>query len=350
VNRAIAICCLASLCGSINFPPAAAAEATGQQRAQAAGRAILGTAAPRRAVTTIDGDVIDLGSLYAKKAVYLKFWATWCVPCREQMPHFQHTYETAGTDMAVIAIDVGFNDSVEAVRAYRKKLAISMPIVFDDGSLGAAFHLRVTPTHIVIGRDGRILYVGHLADKQLDAALLAARAAPAASTAPGPHVSANENANARPIGIGDLLPHRSLATLDGQHFELLRAAAPQRLTVLVFLSPWCESYLAASKPETAANCRSIREQFTALAGDPRVRWLGIASGLWANSEDLRKYRTENKVPIPLTLDASGDVFRAFRVNEVPTVLIADAGGRIVRRIEGSAAQDAAALRAAVDGS
>jgi hypothetical protein len=81
-----------------------------------------------------------------------------------------------------------------------------------------------------------------------------------------------------------------------------------------------------------------------------VRWLGIASGLWANSEDLRKYRTENKVPIPLTLDASGDVFRAFRVNEVPTVLIADAGGRIVRRIEGSAAQDAAALRAAVDGS
>jgi thiol-disulfide isomerase/thioredoxin len=350
VNRAIAICCLASLCGSINSLPAAAAEATGQQRAQAAGRAILGTAAPRRTVTTIDGDVIDLGSLYGKKAVYLKFWATWCVPCREQMPHFEHAYETAGSDMAVIAVDVGFNDSVEAVRAYRKKLAISMPIVFDDGSLGTAFHLRVTPTHIVIGRDGRISYVGHLADGELDAALLAARAAPAAPTAPGSHVSVSESANARPIGIGDLLPHRSLATIDGQRFELLHAAAPQRLTVLVFLSPWCESYLAASQPETAANCRSIREQFTALAADPRVRWLGIASGLWANSEDLRKYRTEHRVPIPLTLDASGDVFRAFRVNEVPTVLIADAGGRIVRRIEGSAAQDAAALRSAVDGS
>jgi thiol-disulfide isomerase/thioredoxin len=348
VNRAIAVCCLA-LCGTINFLPAAAAEATGQQRAQAAGRAILGTPAPRRAVTTIDGDVIDLGSLYGKKAVYLKFWATWCVPCREQMPHFEHAYQTAGSDMAVIAVDVGFNDSVEAVRAYRKKLAISMPIVFDDGSLGAAFHLRVTPTHIIIGRDGRISYVGHLADSELDAALLAARTAPAGATARGSQASANESANARPIGIGDLLPHRSLATLDGQRFEL-HAAAPQKLTVLVFLSPWCESYLAASKPETAANCRSIREQFTALAADPRVRWLGIASGLWANSEDLRKYRTENRVPIPLTLDASGDVFRAFRVNQVPTVLIADAGGRIVRRIEGSAAQDAAALRAAVDGS
>jgi hypothetical protein len=80
-----------------------------------------------------------------------------------------------------------------------------------------------------------------------------------------------------------------------------------------------------------------------------VRWLGIASGLWANSEDLRQYRAENKIAIPLTLDASGQVFRAFRVNNVPTVLIADAGGRLVRRIEGNAAQDAAALHTAIKG-
>jgi hypothetical protein len=86
-----------------------------------------------------------------------------------------------------------------------------------------------------------------------------------------------------------------------------------------------------------------------LAADPRLRWLGIASGLWANAEDLRKYRSEYKVTIPLTLDASGEVFRAFRVNDVPTVLIADAGGRLVRRIEGSATQNAAALRTAIDG-
>jgi len=109
-----------------------------------------------------------------------------------------------------------------------------------------------------------------------------------------------------------------------------------------------DSYLAATRPDASATCRSTREQFSALSGDPRLRWLGIASGLWANSQDLRQYRTQYKVTIPLTLDASGQVFRAFRVNEVPTVLIADAGGRIVRRIEGSAALDAAALRTAID--
>jgi thiol-disulfide isomerase/thioredoxin len=350
-----AICCLALFCCSAGVTPGLA-EVTGQQRAQEAGRAILGSPAPRLTLKTIDGDVIDLGSVYGKKAVYLKFWATWCVPCRQQMPHFEHAYETAGPDLAVIAVNVGFNDSIEAIQAYRKKLGITMPIVFDDGSLGAAFHLRVTPTHIVIGRDGRIQYVGHLADQELDAALMDARA-PARAAAhaadgsgthgAGTHGGAMAHDDPPPIGVGDLLPKESLRTLNGQRFEFRHGAAQPQLTVLVFLSPWCESYLATTRPEVSAACRSAREQFGALATDPRLRWLGIASGLWANAEDLRQYRAEYKVTIPLTLDASGEVFRAFRVNDVPTVLIADAGGRVVRRIEGSATQDAAALRTAV---
>ena len=341
-------CCFALLVGSLHATPLMA-EVSGQQRAQQAGRAILGAPAPRLVLKTIDGDSIDLGSLYGKKAVYLKFWATWCVPCRQQMPHFEHAYETAGPDMAVIAIDVGFNDSIDAIRAYRKKLGITMPIVFDDGSLGTAFHLRVTPTHIVIGRDGRIQFVGHLADQELDAALVAARSA----TARGPHAAVLASNDSAPIAVGDLLPKQTLHTLDGQRFEFQNGAvqngAPQKkLTALVFLSPWCESYLATTRPEVSANCRNMRAQWSALADDSRVRWLGIASGLWANAEDLRKYRTEYKVTIPLTLDASGAVFREFRVNDVPTVLIADAAGRIVRRLDGSATEDATALRAAVD--
>jgi thiol-disulfide isomerase/thioredoxin len=324
------------------------AEVSGEQRAQAAGRAILGAPAPRAVIKTIDGDSIDLGGLYGKKAVYLKFWATWCVPCRQQMPHFEHAYEAAGPEMAVIAIDVGFNDSIEAIRAYRKQLGLTMPIVFDDGSLGAAFRLRVTPTHIVIGRDGRIQYVGHLADKELDAALIAAREG--ARTPGTHHVTAAAVPNEAPaIAVGDLLPKRSLRTLDGQRFEFRQATATPKLTALVFLSPWCESYLATTRPEVSANCRNSRAQFTALATDPHVRWLGIASGLWANPEDLRQYRTQYRVTIPLTLDSSGQVFRAFRVNEVPTILIADADGRVVRRIEGGAAQDGAALRKVLDG-
>jgi thiol-disulfide isomerase/thioredoxin len=343
--RAMIICGVALLSCAVNAGRARA-EMTGQVRAQTAGRALLGTPAPRFALRTIDGDSIELGDLYGKKAVYLKFWATWCVPCREQMPHFQHVYETAGPDLAVIAIDVGFNDSVEAIRAYRKKLAITMPIVFDDGRLDAAFRLRVTPTHIVIGRDGRIQYIGHLANEELDQALLEARTVkPGRLRTAGGAIGNDVPA----ISVGDLLPKRSLRTLDGQRFEFLQGATERRPTVLVFLSPWCESYLATTRPEVADNCRNVRVQSDILSNDSHTRWLGIASGLWANTSDLDKYRAESKIAIPLTLDGSGELYRTFRVNNVPTVIIANGDGRIVRRIEGAEARDAATLRTAVKG-
>jgi len=191
----------------------AGAEITGQQRAEAAGHDLLGTPAPRLVLKTIDGDTIDLGGLYGKKAVYLKFWATWCVPCRQQMPHFQHTYETAGADLAVIAVNVGFNDSVEAIRKYQKQLGITMPIVFDgDAAIAGAFNVRVTPQHIVIGRDGRIRYVGHLADERLDAALIAARAPGTDRT----HGDAMRQAVAKSYRTGDPLPATTVRTLDGK--------------------------------------------------------------------------------------------------------------------------------------
>jgi peroxiredoxin len=320
------------------------AQVTGQQRAEAAGHDLVGSPAPRMVLKTIDGEAIDLGSLYGKKAVYLKFWATWCVPCRQQMPHFERTYESAGSDLAVIAINAGFNDSIDDVRTYRQQLGIKMPIVIDDGTLGAALNLRVTPQHVVIGRDGRIQYVGHLANERLDAAIQAARRAPATSA---------PNTNDRSAGVsktsryqpGDAAPQLSAKTLDGSQFTL-QEPAEQHPAVLVFLSPWCESYLETSRAAISASCREVRMQVDALAKThPQVRWLGIASGIWATKEDLGKYRADYKVTIPLTLDESGALFHTFQVRNVPTVIIIDAHGKIERRIEGSDARLPAEVQA-----
>ena len=82
-------------------------------------------------------------------------------------------------------------------------------------------------------------------------------------------------------------------------------------------------------------CREVREQVDALArASSSVRWLGIASGLWAVPRELEEYAAKFETPIPLTLDESGDWFRAFDVSDVPTVLVADANGRLVDRIDG----------------
>jgi len=279
--------------------------------------------------------------------VYLKFWATWCVPCREQMPHFERAYESAGPDLAVIAIDTGFNDSLDEVLQYRERLHIKMPIVLDDGAAGAAFKLRVTPQHVVIGRDGRIQYVGHLADAQLDAALVAARTSRA---------DAAPIAGASPRGVtpvlvryrpGDASPKWSPKTINGARVPLADPDS-RRPTLLIFLSPWCESYLATTRPALSQNCRLMRERVDALSAETSVRWLGIASGLWATETDLADYRKEHGVRMPLVLDASGRLFRAFEVMQVPTVLLIGPDGRLERRIDPKDFETAAALHAAVD--
>jgi peroxiredoxin len=322
---------------------AAAAQPTGQERAEAAGRGLVGSPAPALVVRTIDGESIDLGALYGKQAVYLKFWATWCGPCRAQMPHFKQIHASAGAGLAVIGIDTGFNDSLADVRAAIGELGLEMPTVIDDGRLAAAFNLRVTPQHVVIGRDGLIAYVGHLADEKLDGALRAAQSTPnsAGGRAGAPVPDAIER-----YGIGDTLPDFSAATLDGTAVRL-SDASERRPSVLMFLSPWCETYYAPqpaapssgasrpARPALAESCREVREQITSLAGrTPGVRWLGVASGLWSTPDELREYETEHALGIPLTLDESGEWFRAFDVIRVPTIVIADARGKIVRRVEG----------------
>ena len=309
----------------------AAHGASGQERAEDAGRELLGERAPALALKTIDGQPIDLESFYGRRPVYLKFWATWCVPCRQQMPHFEHSYETRGGELAVIAVNTGFNETASDVIAYRRALGLKMPIVIDDGRLARAFHLRVTPQHIVIGRDGRILYVGHLVDDALEHALAQALAEPAPGTAAMAAAPANAGVE-RTASRGEEETVASVTTLDGTVLSLTDPAGRQS-TVLLFLSPWCESYLAQSRPARAAACRSARERSERLARAGGARWIGIASGLWADRADLGEYRDKQHIAMPLSLDESGALFRHFHVSQVPIWVVLNPNGKVIRRIE-----------------
>ena len=304
------------------------ADTSGQQLAERAGQSLIGSPAPPLVLTTIDGQRIDLSKLYGHKAVYLKFWATWCVPCRQQMPHFEHTFENSGSDLAVIAVNAGFNDSIDDVKAYRESVGLKMPIVIDDGRLADALHLRVTPQHIVIGRDGRIVYIGHLVDERLETALQTARAEPVENVAAASDASVHTAA----LGIGARVPNLSLTAIDGTILSL-QDPASQRSTVILFMSPWCESYLAQTRPQRATACKRAREQSEQLVVHSGARWIGIASGLWATTEDLAEYRTQLGVTIPLALDESGALFRRFGVKDVPVFIVVNARGEITGRID-----------------
>jgi thiol-disulfide isomerase/thioredoxin len=319
--------------------PAYAAE--GEHLGEVAGAHLIGQPAPPVTVTTIDGEKIDLGALYGKKPVYLKFWATWCVPCRQQMPGFEKIYESLGDRVQIIAIDIGLSDDEASVRAYRKKFGLRMPIVIDDGLLGALFNLRVTPQHVVIGRDGRFEYMGHLADQRVDMALQKSLSEPASTPSAVGQLAANKPA----FKVGDVIRGLDAKTTTGSHVSLGRRR-DQRLLGLVFFSTWCESYLETSRPQTSKACRRDRVEVDRLAHDAGVSWLGIAGGLWSTAENVKEYQSTTKIKIPLALDQSGSLFRSFGVRDIPTIALIDSSGRVVRVLGPDDADISGAIRAA----
>jgi len=322
-------------------PAMAAAPTTGataakgpspEEVAESAGAPLIGKYAPAIALRTIDGKRIDLAKLYGKKPVYLKFWATWCVPCRLQMPHFENVQRTLGNDIQVVAIDAGFNETKQAVVDYRRTMGLTMPIVIDDGRLADALNLRITPQHIVIGRDGRILQVGHLADAKLDDALKQAIAEPPAKS----------GADAERIAISGHFQAPVLKTSTG---EPLKVADGTRPSVIFFFSPWCETYLKSSRPAMAEACLNQVQEVTRISRGSRARWLGVAAGLWAAPKDLAAYQKDHGLQMTLALDETGAFFRAYKIADVPSFVVIDGKGRVIGRTRQAEEANRIALQA-----
>jgi len=314
-----------ALCGLLHYGASATAAdndgGDGKQRAQRIGKKLIGQPGPAATLTSIDGQRIDLAALYGKRPVYLKFWATWCIPCREQSPGFEKIHQQYGKRIAVVAVNTGYSETEAAVRAFRAHYGLTMPVVIDDGSLGGQLDLRVTPQHIVIDADGRIVHVGHLDDMALhDALERVANTPPSAGGMPLAPQSAAKTA----FKVGDQVNGIKLTTLAGKTIAL-GAGKPR---ALVFFSPWCESYLRETRPATSAACEHVRLETEKLAKDRGVEWVGVSAPLWTSRAELAAYAKEKRTSIPLALDQNGEVFRAFGVRQIPTVVMIDAQGRV----------------------
>jgi len=97
---------------------------------------------------------------HAGKAILLNFWATWCVPCRHEMPFLQalHDAHAVAGDLAVIAVDV--DETAEVVAPYLAELGLTFPVGLDvDGRVADQYRIGTYPTTYLIGRDGRVMSI-----------------------------------------------------------------------------------------------------------------------------------------------------------------------------------------------
>jgi thiol-disulfide isomerase/thioredoxin len=137
----------------------------------AAAPAPLNERAPALVLRDVEGRMHDLSD-YRGKVVLINFWATWCEPCRMEMPSMQRLSEKlTGKRFALLAVNL---DEPEArVRAFLKQIHFDEPVLLDvNKSIAKRWGARVLPTTFVVGPDGRVRYrlVGEM-DWSSDSAL-----------------------------------------------------------------------------------------------------------------------------------------------------------------------------------
>ncbi len=112
-----------------------------------------GNAAPDFSLPLLDGGTLALNELRGKPAI-INFWATWCPPCRRELPALQAAYETYGDRIGFVAVDV--KEQPEQVAGFVNELGITFPIALDgDGAVsGVAYKVRGIPTTVFVDSKG----------------------------------------------------------------------------------------------------------------------------------------------------------------------------------------------------
>lgn len=117
-----------------------------------------GSAAPDFTLRSTGGQNLRLREQRGQ-VVLLNFWATWCGPCREEMPQLNRLYaKYKGAGFTLLGVSVDENPQLAAGMA--TKLGINFPVLLDsDKQVSKTYELSAMPSTILIGRDGRLRYL-----------------------------------------------------------------------------------------------------------------------------------------------------------------------------------------------
>ncbi|WP_078549094.1 redoxin domain-containing protein [Litchfieldia alkalitelluris] len=116
-----------------------------------------GNQAPDFQLDDLDGKSQKLSDLRGKKII-LNFWATWCPPCKAEMPHMQSFYDEMGESVEILAVNLFHSERKEgAVKEFAEDYNITFPILLDQtGEVGDEYKAYTIPTSYIIDSNGII--------------------------------------------------------------------------------------------------------------------------------------------------------------------------------------------------
>ena len=116
------------------------------------------TKAPDFTLRTMDGPNLRLQEQRGR-VVLMNFWATWCGPCRQEMPHMNRLYEKYKSSGFVI-LGVNVDEDPKNAAGVASKLGVKFPVLWDtDKNVSKLYELSTMPSTVLIDRDGKVRYI-----------------------------------------------------------------------------------------------------------------------------------------------------------------------------------------------
>lgn len=112
--------------------------------------------APDFTMTDASGEEVKLSDFFGKPVI-LNFWASWCGPCKSEMPHFEDAYQKYGEDINFVIVNLtdGARETVEAASDFIEEQGYTFPLYFDTNTEGAVTYGTYSiPVTYFIGADG----------------------------------------------------------------------------------------------------------------------------------------------------------------------------------------------------
>ncbi len=125
--------------------------------------------APEWALRDLEGETVRSAD-FAGKVVVLNFWATWCPPCRMEIPGFVKFQEEFGEDVTIVGVSLD-QTGVADVKAFSEGMKINYPVVMGDAEIVADYGgVQAIPTTFIIDREGQIrnVHQGYLSRRELE--------------------------------------------------------------------------------------------------------------------------------------------------------------------------------------
>jgi peroxiredoxin len=135
-----------------------ACEQRGDGQGAKSTKVAVGETAPDFTLQNMQGETVTLSDLRGQ-VVLVNFWATWCPPCRQEMPSMEELYQHfEGKEFEMLAINVEGRNGPEAVADFLKDKTHSFPILFDeDAQVQRQYKVFKYPETFVVNRDGTVV-------------------------------------------------------------------------------------------------------------------------------------------------------------------------------------------------